>query len=122
MIRVIDQDQTEFSVTALEVSDGESLENFITIWFHPGQEDGVWEKIGHKLWENPEDKFRHDPPIFHSDDHDSKWSNTRHHYHVPYNHKPTKQDVMDLIELLNSVKKCVSPKLIKFLEGNNCIN
>lgn len=113
MIRYLDQDQTDYAVTALEVSDGDSLENFITIWFHPGQEDGLWEEIGYKLWKNSQDKFRHDPPVFHSDDVDSKWSITRHHYHVSYDHQPVKQDLLKLIELLNSVKNCVSPNLIK---------
>ena len=113
MIRLIDQDQTDYAVTAIEVSDGESLEDFITVWFHPGQEDGMWPIIGHKLWKNPEDKFRHDPPVFHSDDVDSKWSITRHHYHIPYGQQPSKEDAIQLAELLNSVKNCVSPKLLE---------
>lgn len=118
MIRIIDQDQKDYAVTAIEVSDSESLENFITVWFHPGQEDGLWEHIGHELWKNPEDKFRHDPPIFHSDDVDSKWSITRHHYHISYDHQPMKQDILDVVGLLNSVKKCVSPRLKN--EVNKC--
>lgn len=121
MIRILDQDQTDYSVTAVEVSDGQSLEHFITIWIRPGHENRLLREIKSKLWKNPEDMFRHDPPIFHSDDQDSKWSITRHHYHIPYDHQPTKQDIIDLIDLIDSVKyrKYISPELKEKIHETN---
>lgn len=122
-IRFLDQEQTDYSVTALEVSDGRSLENFITFWIRAGHEDDLLRKIENKLWKNLELRSRHVPPIFHRDDFDSTWSITAHHYHIPYDHIPNKKDVLDLIELINSVKgtkyKYISPELkhkVKYLK------
>lgn len=113
-IRFLDQDQKDYSVTAIEVSDERSFEHFITVWIRAGHEDKLWKEIGECLWKNKEDKFRHVPSIFHRDDLDSKWSVTLHHYHIPYEHQPTLSDLMTLIDLINSVtdRKYISPELI----------
>ena len=112
-IKFLDQEQTDYSVTAFEVSDGRSLENFITVWIRAGHEDRLFRDIGDKIWKNKEDKFRHNPQIFHRDDEDSTWSITRHHYHISYDHQPTKQDLINLIDLIDSVKyrKYINPEL-----------
>lgn len=111
--RCLELNSEEYSVTAIEVSDERSLEHFITFWIRPGDEDALLAEIKDKLWENPLDRARHVPPIFHRDDHDGTWSTTRHHYHIPYKQQPTKKDVQELIELINSVKdkKYISPEL-----------
>ncbi len=113
-IRFLDQDREEYAVTCIEVSDSRSLENFITLWIRAGQENFLLSEIGSSLWENvKQGRGRHIPSIFHRDDEDSKWSVTLHHYHVPYKEQPNKQNVLDLIELVNSVKdrKYISSEL-----------
>jgi hypothetical protein len=117
-LRFIEKNQNEYSVTAIEVSDGRSLEHFITIWFKPGDEDKLMQQKAAELWENPSDRSRHVPPIFHRDDHDSGWSPTRHHYHIPYKQQPMLADALALIHLINSVdEKYISPELQADITG-----
>ena len=114
--RLLDQDQTDYSITAIEVSNEKALENFITFWIRPGHEDTLLANIGDKLWTNPRDRHKHDPSVFHTDDHDSTWSITRHHYHIPYDHVPTKEDLLNLIQLIKTVKDklYIGPKLCTY--------
>ena len=119
-LRFLEPNQNEYSVTAIEVSDGRSLEHFITFWIKPGHEDFLLSQKANEFWDNPADRSRHVPPIFHRDDFDSKWSITTHHYHIPFKQQPTLADAQKLINLINSVKdkKYISPELQADIDTN----
>jgi hypothetical protein len=102
-VRFLDQASEDTAITAVEFSDSRSKENFITLWTRPGQENTLLAALADKFWSNPQDRNRHEPPIFHRDDHDSEWSVTRHHYHIPCSQTPTKESAEHLIELVTSV-------------------
>jgi hypothetical protein len=108
-VRFLDQDQEQYSITALELSTEEAKEPFITFWIRPGHENRLLQEIGPKLWPQKELIYRHDPTVFHQDDEDSTWSVTRHHYHIPTT------NIKRVIKEIKAAqhRQYLSPKLIK---------
>lgn len=99
----------ECAFHAIEVSKANAPRQFVSFYVKRPMSTAAQDKLADIL---PEPGY-HNPEIFHLDDAPSSWAGCKYHYHILFDHEPTKEDVFMVMQRLEDLGGTIHPPVVE---------